>query len=157
MLKIFWSKPSNRNQWFHSDHTITFQAFRPLLLHLTVLTVINYLAGMEIWRGNASQFFLFYWFFNCFGYHIVSLITWFIISNSASFLEKASSFLNFRQVDFKKRGASGAWNTLLNRQFLDSVSILSFVAGKKERWAKISFFRPLPVIVFLNITGSLDF
>ena len=87
----------NGNQRYRGDRTWTFQTVRWLLPNLTVLTVINNLAEMELSREHFSQFFPFCWCFNCFVCHIVSLIIqilnyWFFT------FPPSKSFFNFRTI-----------------------------------------------------------
>lgn len=62
------------NGSYKSGRTLTFQSSCQLLPNITVLAVINFLAGIEIWRAHTAQFLPYCWFFNCFTCHIVSLI-----------------------------------------------------------------------------------
>lgn len=57
-------------------HISVTQIFCRPLPNLTLLTVINSLAGIKIWRVHASQFFPFWLVFNCFGCQIASLFIW---------------------------------------------------------------------------------
>ena len=96
---------------------MAFQNFRQTLPNLIVLTGINYLAGMEIWRVYVSQFFQFWLFFCFFVYHIVSLIIQFSAKILIILLHPYSSISD--QFDIQKHRASSAHQTIF-RLFLRS-------------------------------------
>ena len=106
-LQTLWTTFIHQNESFYCNVIFTskwphfdFQGFCWPLLELTVLTLTNYLAGMETWRAHNSQSFSFRWYFDCFGCHTSSYLPF-------------ESFFNFRIIWPSKTWVSEAQRIML--------------------------------------------